>query len=277
MWRLLEPIHAVVYFAPELTETNRAAGLKGFWMGYFAGRSAAFGPASPEVVLATFYNFHESLVRRALPDAWSFATPDEVLQARTDGADAALRRSLGEAATSAHLAEAADLASEAAVACSPEGRALYAAHASLPWPEDPLRRLWHATTLLREHRGDGHVAALLEAGVGGLESHLLVVGSGAATRELIQAARGWPDEEWDAGASRLALRGLLDDSGALTDAGRDLRARVEATTDRLAAGPWDALGPERTARLAELVGPWATAVAAADIRYPNPMGLPRPT
>ena len=277
MWRLLEPIHAVVYFAPEVTEANRAVGLKGFWMGYFAGRSAAFGAASPEVVLATFYNFHESLVRRALPDAWAFATPDEVLRARTDGADAALRRNLGEAATSSAVAEAADLASAAAAECSPEGRALYAAPASLPWPEDPMRRLWHATTLLREHRGDGHVAALLEAGIGGLESHLLVVGSGAATRELIQAARGWPDDDWDAAASDLAQRGLLDDSGALTDAGWDLRARIEATTDRLASGPWNALGAARTERLAELVRPWAEAVAATDIRFPNPMGLPRPT
>lgn len=275
MWRRLETIHAAVYFAPELGEKFGEVGLKGFWMGYFAGRAAAFGPASPEVVLATFYNFHESLVRRALPDAWSFASPEAVLRARVEGAEIALRRALGDDADSPALAEAADLAGEAARACSPEGRALFAAHASLPWPEEPLPRLWHAATLLREHRGDGHVAALLANEVGGLESHLLIVGSGSTTRELIQAARAWPDEDWDAAAARLQRRGLLDGDGRLTDAGRDLRARIEATTDRLAAEPWEHLGAERTERLAELVTPWARSVAQG-IPYPNPMGLPRP-
>jgi hypothetical protein len=278
MWCLLEPIHAVVYFAPELTDRYRAAGLKGFWMGYFAGRSAAFGAASPEVVLATFFNFHDSMVRRALPDAWSYSTPEAVLRARTEGAGAALRRALGdEVAAGADLAEAAELAAEAAGACSPEGRALFAAHASLQWPEDPVLRLWHAATLLREHRGDGHVAALFEAGVDGLESHVLMVASGAVSRELIQTARGWPDEDWQAASSRLGQRGLVDGAGQLTEQGARLRARVEATTDRLAAGPWEHLGAARTDRLAALLAPMAETVAAADVPYPNAMGLPRPS
>jgi len=275
MWRRLETIHAAVYFAPELGEKYAAVGLKGFWMGYFAGRSAAFGEASPEVVLATFYNFHESLVRRALPDAWSFATPEAVLRARLEGAEVALRRSIGDDAESPEVAEAAELATEAARSCSPEGRALFAAHAALPWPEEPLPRLWHAATLLREHRGDGHVAALLANEISGLEAHLLMVGTGAATRETIQFARGWPDEDWDAAATRLADRGLLDADGLLTDAGRELRERIEATTDLLAAGPWEHLGEARTERLSELVAPWARRVAEG-IPYPNPMGLPHP-
>jgi hypothetical protein len=277
MWRLLEPLHAVVYFAPQLTEAYRAAGLKGFWMGYFAGRSAAFGAASPEVVLATFYNFHDSMVRRALPDAWTFATPEAVLRARAAGARAALHEVLAEVATGSEVEEAAELAAEAARACTPEGRALFAAHASLPWPEDPVLRLWHAATLLREHRGDGHVAALLEAGIGGLEAHVVMVGAGAVSRERIRTARGWPDEEWDAAEARLVQRGLLDDGGRVTGQGAALRDRVEATTDLLAAAPWEHLGAERTERLTELLRPMAEAVAAAYIPYPNPMGLPRPT
>jgi hypothetical protein len=273
MWLLVEPVHAVVYFAPEVTAAYKEAGLKGFWMGYFAGRAAPFGEASAELVGATFFNFAPRMVQRAIPDAWSFASPDAVDAARTQGVDAALR---GMGVDALDVAEALSLLEEAVDGCRVDGRPLYAAWRARPWPDQPHLRLWHAATLLREHRGDGHVAANLGAGFTGLHAHLAMVGSGKAARDTIQPNRGWTDEEWDAAAADLRGRGLLAGDGTLADEGRAARDQVEAATDRLAMEPWDHLGPEKTARVAELLTPVRAAVAASGIvPFPNPMGLPQ--
>ncbi|HEU4782219.1 MAG TPA: hypothetical protein VFS83_02655, partial [Ktedonobacterales bacterium] len=186
MWKVLEPYHAMIYFAPEARAAYSEAGLKGYWMGYFASRSAAMGPVGPEVVAATFYNFHPRMVARAIPDAWRFASPEQILAARYDSADAALRRLLGDAAEGPEIEEAAELANRAASACEVAGRPLFAAHSAHPWPEAAHMRLWHATTLLREYRGDGHVAALLAGGIDGCEAHVTLVGTGTVSREAIQ-------------------------------------------------------------------------------------------
>jgi hypothetical protein len=273
MWQLLETIHAVVYFAPEVLDAYKAVGLKGFWMGYFAGRSAPFGAASPELVTATFFNFHERMVRRALPDAWGLAAPDDVLAARREAMDRALRRLLGAEVVEA-VAPAADLAEAAARACSLPGRPLFAAHAARPWPAEAHLRLWHAATLVREHRGDGHVAANVAAGFDGLAAHVMQVGTGAVPRETLQPNRGWEDDEWGATEARLAAAGYLDDQ-RLTGTGRDARDAVEHSTDRLALEPWVALGPDRTRTLEEMLQPLAHRIAmTSEIPYPNPMGLP---
>jgi hypothetical protein len=277
MWHLLEPVHAVVYFAPEVVDSARSLGLKGFWMGYFAGRAAPLGPVAPEVVTATFFNFHRRMVDRALPDAWAIASPLDVLAARLDGVGRVLRRVLGDDVVAGRdVARAAELAEQAVSHCSLPGRALFAAHASLPWPDGPHLRLWHAATLLREHRGDGHVAANLAHGFDGVSAHVAVTASGAVPRASLQPHRGWTDEEWDGAAARLADAGLLD-SGRLTAEGEARRRAVEDATDRLAAGPWDHLGTERTDQLADLLRPLVAAVTSSGlVPYPNPMGLPRP-
>jgi hypothetical protein len=275
LWWVLEPLHAVTYFAPESNEAYAAVGLKGFWMGYFAGRSACFGEASPEVVTATFFNFRPSMVHRALPDAWSFASPEAVLDARRTSAVAALRRLLGDDADGPGIAEAADLAEAAADACDPHGRALFAALASVDRPADPLERLWHAAGLLREHRGDGHNVANLAHGLDGLATHVTFSASGAVSRALLQQARGWTDDEWDAAVHRLQARGWLDGDGAPTHAGEAGRRGVEAMTDDLAARPWEVLGPEATDRLHELARPLARAiVAGGGVPAITPIGLP---
>lgn len=275
MWQRLEPIHAVVYFAPEVIDAYKAVGLKGFWMGYFAGRSAPLGPASAELVTSTFFNFHPDLVRRAVPDAWSFAAPEAVLSARWEALDRVLRRVLGDAAGSPEVTEAAELVEEATSACALGGRPLFAAHASLTPPPDPHLRLWHGATLIREHRGDGHIAALLAYGLDGLDAHITFSASGAIPRETLQPNRGWSDEEWEGAAERLVERGLLAPDGSLTEEGRAVRDEVEHTTDLLAAAPWLHLGRERTERLAELLRPLARAVASSrTLPFPNPMGLP---
>jgi hypothetical protein len=242
-----------MYFAPEHDATFSTLGLRPGRMSYFAGRAAPLGAVGAGVVTATFYNFSPSLVAHMIPRAWTLASPEQVVEARWEVARASLTRLLGkEAINSAEFAELAGLLREACDALSPEGRPLYAGHADLDWPGEPLLDLWHAATLLREHRGDGHIAALLHADLNGLEALITHTATGRGfTLPAAKATRGWSEEEWAAEAAALVERGLLDDAG-LTTAGKDLRARIEAETDVLSADPWLLLGAERTARVVEL-------------------------
>ena len=250
--RAVDPLHAQLYFAPEQDQYLAAIGLRPGRMSYFAGRAAPMGAVGAGVVTATFYNFSPSLVAHMIPRAWTLASPERVLAARLDAARASLTRTLGEAAGSADVAELAGLLREACADLTAEGRPLYAAHADLPWPEEPLLAMWHGATLLREHRGDGHVAVLLHAGLTGLEALVTHSATGRGfTEAAAKATRGWRDEEWAAACAALAERGLLDDAG-LTSEGEELRARIEVQTDALAADPWLSLGAERTARVVEL-------------------------
>jgi hypothetical protein len=258
-YRALEPLHNQVYFVPETEQHLTAIGLRPGRMVYFAGRAAPMGAVGPGVVTATFSNFSPAIVARHVPRAWTLATPEQVVAARFAAARASLTRLLGgeEAADAPEVTELGDLLVEACSVLTPEGRPLYAGHADLAWPADPVSRLWHGATLLREWRGDAHVAVLLRYGLSGLEALLTHTATGRGfVPAAAKATRGWTDEEWDAGLARLAGRGLLDgragEGGALTDAGRQLRADVEAATDELSAAPWAHLGPARTARVVEL-------------------------
>lgn len=267
----------MIYFAPEAREAYVDAGLKGFWMGYFASRSAAFGPVPAPVVTATFYNFAPRMVERAIPDAWRFSSPDRVLQARLRVADSALRRLLGDAIDSPAIYRAAELVRRAIEGCDVAGRPLFAAHVSLPWPEPPHLALWHATTLLREHRGDGHVAALLLKGLDGCEALVSFTSSDTDWRQILQPIRGWTDEEWEAARRRLEERGWMDGSGALTEAGRAMRDEVERQTDLLALSPFDRLGAEETEELYDVLLPLARKIIAeGGVPVPNPVGVPEP-
>jgi hypothetical protein len=250
--RAVEPLHSQMYFAPEHDATFSALGLRPGRMSYFAGRAAPMGAVGAGVVTATFYNFSPSLVAHMIPRAWTLASPEQVVAARLDAARASLTGLLGDAAGSPEVAELADLLRDACGVLTPEGRPLYAGHADLPWPEEPLLALWHGATLLREYRGDGHIAVLLHAGLTGLEALITHTATGRGfTEPAARATRGWRDEEWTAGCAALADRGLLDDAG-LTDDGKSLRAHIEAQTDALSADPWLLLGPERTGRVVEL-------------------------
>jgi hypothetical protein len=278
MWRALEPLHMTVYFSPEPRDAYRRAGLRGGWMGYFASRSAAMGPVPAEVVVATFYNFHPRMVHRAIPDAWGFAPPERVLAARLEGADAALRRLLGPWADGPEVAEAAALARQATHGLDPAGRPLFGAHAALPWPDAPHLALWHAATLYREFRGDGHVACLLADGVDGLEAHVLAAGAGQLPGSILREYRGWSEEEWAAAADRLRERGWLAADASLTEAGAAARDDRERRTDELAMAPWRRLGPDGCARLLALLDePVRLAVAGGGVPFPNPVGLPAPS
>jgi hypothetical protein len=261
--RATESLHSLVYFAPEAHEEFTAIGLRPGSMPYFAGRSAAMGAVSAGVTAATFYNFNPAMVAKHIPRAWTLATPSDVLAARLRVADHAMRRLLGDRFDSSEVAEMAALARDACGALAPEGRTLYAAHAGLDWPEPPHLVLWHAATLLREYRGDGHLAALLAAGLSGIDAIVTHVATGYGfTTAAAKKLRGWSDEQWTAALAGLADRGLMRGT-ELTDDGRTLREHIEGETNRMAAATWSYLGEERTTRLIELGKSLTRTVVAA--------------
>lgn len=277
LWRHLEPYHALVYFTPEHRQACDRAGLRGGWMAYFASRSAPLGHVPAAVVSALFYNFHPAMVARALPDAWSYTTAETILQARIGAMDVALGRVLGDQLDAPSLAEAADLAMAAADMADTAGRPMFAANRALGPPDAPHLRLWHAATMLREHRGDGHVAVLATHEVDGCQAHVLQVAAGVIDRDQLQPHRGWSDQDWDAATDGLAARGWLTREGELTDEGRHLRTEVQQRTDQLAAAPLQGLGEARARRLLAALRPLTERVVAARaIPYPNAMGVPAP-
>lgn len=243
MWHLLEPLHAVLYYAPEAFEEAAVLGYRTDerWPSYFAWRAAPLGAVDAERIAETFYSFSPQMVREHIPAAWSVASPDAVVAARTKAVDRTYRTLFGEQVTGPEIAEAAALARRVAEAADVTGRPLAGANAALPWPDEPHQALWHAATVLREHRGDGHIAALAEAGLDPVESLVSFAGIGAARPEVFES-RAWSDEEWSAARGRLVKRGLLEEDGSATEAGRALRAEVERRTDEQAAAPWRALG-----------------------------------
>ena len=251
--RALETLHSMIYFAPEADEEYAAIGLRPGRMGYFASRSAPMGAVSPGVTAATFYSFNPTLVARHIPRAWTLAATDDILAARLRAADRALRRLLGDDVLGGpEVAEAAELARAATGDLRPDGRPLFAGHAQLDWPGAAHLVLWHAISLLREYRGDGHVAALVAGDLTGLDALVTHTATGQGfTVEAAKATRGWSDEQWAGAVGSLRERGLLDGNG-LTEAGQATRDAVEGETDRLAVAPWRSLGQERTVRLTEL-------------------------
>ncbi len=270
MWRLLEPVHAVLYYAPEVTVR---AGELGYatdtrWPSYFAWRAAPLGAADARLVTTTFHSFNPAMVREHVPAAWDVAAPDKVVAARWEAVDQALRGILGDAVDSADLAEAAGLARRLADSATaeptPPARPLAAANASLSWPAEPHLVLWHAATILREFRGDGHVATLVAEGLDPVESLVSFAAVGAAPVEVF-ASRGWSSQQWAAAVARLVERGWVDASGTATEAGHAGRAVVEHRTDELAAGPYRTLGQAGVGRLAQLTVPITTAVVRAGL------------
>jgi hypothetical protein len=258
--RTANPYPSIVFLAPEAAAAYAAAGLREGRMGYFAGRAAPMGAVTAEVVIATFYSFQPALIRSVIPAAWSLASPAVILEHRLAAVDAALRRVLGDEVLSGpQVKEAARLARAAAEVCRPEGRPLFAGHMSLPWPGQAHLELWHALTLLREHRGDGHLIALQSAGYSGCDAMVMTKAIGEVPAAFV-ATRAWSDEQWAESADSLRSRGLIDGDEVATQAGRAHREAVEHQTDLLALGPLDGLGERNCLKLRELVRPMSVTI-----------------
>jgi hypothetical protein len=264
-WRTLEPIHSMVYFAAEAAASYERFGLRPE-DGYFVSRSAPMGAVRDAVVVATFYNFRPSLVRTAIAGVWDMVSPEQIVLARLEAADAALRRLLGDAVGSPEMERAATLARDAAVRAAerPWGRPLFAGQAGLEWPSAPHAVLWHAQTLLREFRGDGHIAALLMHDLDPVEALVMHAASGEVPVGFLRSTRGWSDAEWDGGATRLRARGWVETPPggglSLSAEGLAVRQRLEEVTDHRALFPYQALGEEGCAELRRLVRPFSRTV-----------------
>ena len=269
--RVFTAFHNVTYYAPEIN-TFTDAGMRGWWMAYFAYRPAPMGPVPAEVVIATFYNFAPRMVQRAVPAVWDVMAPAQIIALRDQLVDQALRRVLADHLTTPELAEAAQLGREAIEGCDMAGRPLYAAYTTLPWPDEPHRMLWHACTLLREHRGDSHNIALAAAEIDGVQAHVLMAAHGHGNKASILPIRGWNAEEWDTGVVQLVERGWLHDDGTFTTPGRAERREIERHTDRLVAEPFRRLGPQQAQRFVDLMVPYVDLLHSAGIvsQWPPP-------
>ena len=278
LWATVETLHDVTYFAEGVRPAGIGLGLRGYWMTYFAFRAAPLGPVPAGPVVAAFAGFCPAMVAKALPDAWSRTTPQACLDARAEVSIAALR---GAGADPAACEQAASLLGPVAAAADPTGRPLFAANVAIQPPDDPVGRLWQLTATLREHRGDGHIAAMVTEGITGLQAHLLQIADGRFPQELIRQARGWPDEDWAAAAETLRSRGLLtpDASPALTDAGRAVLETIEARTDERAwTGGLAPLGEQGTEQVIALLRPSVDAVVMSGmLPQVNPAGLTLPS
>jgi hypothetical protein len=266
-FELTEPICLVNFFSQEPTDAMAALGFRGYWDGYFAGRAAPLGQVPAQVLHAAFYSFTESEVARHIPSVWTTTTPEAAHAAREKGCVAALQRILGDLVEQPGLARAADLLAKASTSAPTEGRVMYAGLRALPMPEEPVARLWHAANMLREHRGDGHVVALVSERIGGTESHVLnALASGVYPAESFGRIHHLPRARLAAVMDGLRERGLLDDSGRFTDAGRATKDRIESLTDALAEAPYTALEPRELDELTALLEPIAGRLAATGSR-----------
>ncbi len=277
LWQYGEPFHAIIYYAPERRSATDALGLKGGWMSYFGCRAAPLGATTASVVSALFYNFHPLMVARAIPDAWSYATPSAILDARLTAMDDAMRRVLGvDVVSSSSVSRAAELATAAVAGCNMAGRPMGAANQAVSDPDQPHLRLWQALTAMREHRGDGHVDQLVDAGISPCEALVLQAVTGRSPEDGLRSNRGWSADEWSAAAASLASRGLVDDM-RITEGGAELRQTIEDGTDRLAAPIVNVIGDDGADELVALLRPLAEAVMAGGaIPAHNNMGAPWP-
>ena len=269
--KLLGTYHNVTYYARELM-VFRDRGIEGFWNSYMAFRAAPMGQVNADVVTATFYNFAPSTVEAALPAAWGHVTPAEAIQLRDKAIETALTGVYG----SAFAAEMIDISSTIVEGMSHlpvAGRPLFGAYRAMPMPESPVMQLWHATTLWREYRGDGHNIALAASGIDGIECHVLLAGRGIASQKVIEKIRGWDEASWAAARGRLRQRGLLDGEGKLTEAGAEFRRQVESDTDRLAQPALDAIGEARASEIIDQLAPIVGMLVESGIvpdRWPPP-------
>lgn len=276
LWEAIEPLHAAAYFSPHHRRISLDLGMSGYWMGYFAGRAAPLGAMTAAPVESMFFSFPARRVARALPEAWACADPATVLQARLATARLVLSEYLGQVPRR-DLEQLASYLEMAADGCHFAGRPLAAGWSRVTRPDDLTAQVWLASTVLREHRGDGHVIACVHAGLRGIDAVVAHAATGTVTREIMQHNRGWTDEEWETSERRLRAGGLIDVSGRLTKNGGALRRSIEDRTDFLAADPVTAVGQTGIEDIIAIAAPISRRLFdSGAIPLPNPVGVPRP-
>jgi hypothetical protein len=264
MFDLIEPIGVIPYSADEPNEAMFALGFTNYWDTYFAGRAAPLGISVPaEVVHALFYNFAPGEVARHIPKVWSMTTPEAAIAARQQGCVNALYRILGDLVHTPDFTRAAELLMKAATSAPLEGRPMYSALRTLPLPKEPAARLFHAASLLREHRGDGHIAALMAEGIGGLEAHVLLALDMGISAPTFGRIHHLPSALLSDLIDRMKDRGLVEDEVTFTSAGRQAKDRVEALTDNLALAPYEGLEPAELDELTAALEPLTQKLIAA--------------
>jgi hypothetical protein len=263
MFELVEPIGVIPYSADEPNEAMFALGFTNYWDTYFAGRSAPLGLVPAEVVDALFYNFAPGEVARHIPKVWRTTTPEAAIAARQRGCANALRRILSDHVDSPAFARATELMLKAATSAPYEGRPMYAALRAVPVPEDVVERFFHAASLLREHRGDGHIAALMIERVGRLEAHVLLALDMGMPAEKFGRIHHLPAAQLGSVIDGMRARGLIGEDGWLSEQGRAVKQRVEAFTDDLAAPPYEVLEPDELHELIATLEPLTALLLAA--------------
>jgi hypothetical protein len=260
--------------APEIAQRMDELGLEPTER-YFPARVAPLGAASLELTVATFFNFAPRAVARAIPGAWEKASPRQILDAQLDGIDRALRRGF-EPLDDGVLKEALGLLRPVAERASEhvEGRPLFAGYASLPWPDETHLALWHAHYLVREFRGDGHIAVLTADGISGIEALCIHIAQMPMMGPIFRTSRAWTDDEWAATVDSLRSRGWLADGDdlALSEQGAAWRVDIEHRTDLREAPAYEAIGQEGAERLVELGQPITAALASAGLSFTIPRG-----
>ena len=253
-------VHRLVYFVPEAAEEYAALGVSGAG-GYFGSRSAPMGAVPDEVIVATFYNFSPLAVTSAMPGVWDAASPDSLQAARFRVVGRAVER-VGVDLSADQIAEARSLIDPVVAGLDIAGKPLAAANASVALPDDPLVALWQQLTVVREWRGDVHIALLVTNEIGPCECLVLQVGTGRFPMRIAQVTRRWDEGQWAAAIGSLAALGWVNVDGTVTPEGVDARDRIEADTDRLCESIWRPVGDRGAARFSELILPIHRAIDA---------------
>jgi len=258
-----EPIGANVYFAPEAHQRYTALGMNGA-SGYFCSRGASLGQPPGMVVASAFGVFSPAVVVPAVDAGWAAATRDDVLRARHDGATASLRRLLGEPDAAA-IARAVELLQRGLAAAEHAGHPLFSGLKSLPWPDTPFGQLWRCCDMVREHRGDSHIAVWTRAGVAPVEIQLMSELLLRIPLKTYSLTRGWTVEQMDAAIAGMRDKGWVEpDSDAFTPEGRRFRDQIESDTDAMEHDIIHAIG-DGFDELIGILQPWAAAIVSAGI------------
>ncbi|XAS77569.1 hypothetical protein V3G39_05895 [Dermatophilaceae bacterium Sec6.4] len=244
VYESVEPLHVIAYFNPAIREQQQRTGLSSMAR-YLGGRGAPLGDCPAACVSATFFNFNPAAVEPAWQEARKYGL-DRLYRLHLEAIEGSLREALGPLCEDPSLPALARRFGEIAAGLSYAGRPLAAAWSVTPVPDEPHLALWQCFAALREYRGDGHIAALVQSGLSGVQALAFhesphpdpALRRRALGSDFSRKSRGWSTQEWDAALAALTDRGLLDADGTISPLGAELYAALEEATDDAAAGAY---------------------------------------